>query len=93
MSKNERSPLNSSTWSDTVKRLFRFLKAERAFIPFISAIKEQRGKTLILFIHSSVHPHSTVSSLIDSAFTWADTKEGDDFWYNLYVKADEISRK
>lgn len=79
--------------SDTVKQLFRFLKAEKAFIPFISAIKEQRGKALILFIHSSVHPHSTVSSIIHSAFTWAETKEGVEFWSNLYVKADEVSRK
>lgn len=93
MNENKRSPLNSSTWSDTVKLLFRFLKAERAFIPFISAIKEQRGKTLTLFIHSSVHPHSTVSSIIDSAFTWDETTEGGDFWYDLYVKAREISGK
>jgi hypothetical protein len=79
--------------SDTVKLLFRFLKAEKAFIPFITAIREQKGKALMQFIHSRVNPHSTVSSIIDSAFTWAKTKEGSDFWYNLYVKANEISRK
>ena len=79
--------------SDTVKLLFRFLKAEKAFIPFITAIREQKGKALMQFIHSRVNPHSTVSSIIDSAFTWAETKEGGDFWYNLYVKANEISRK
>lgn len=72
--------------SDTVKLLFRFLKAEKAFIPFISAIKEQRGKTLTQFIRSSVHHHSTVYSIIDSAFTWAETREGEDFWYDLYGK-------
>ena len=67
------------------KELIRFLKSEKALFPFITALREQKKTSLYDFL--ICHWNETTSEAINKAFTWAETKQGSDFWFRLYEKA------
>ena len=64
------------------RKLISWLKAKKALLPFIIALKEQKKTSLATYL--SMKESYEVRQLIDSAFTWANTYEGADFWWNIY---------
>ena len=67
------------------KELIRFLKSEKALFPFMIALRKQKKRSLYDFL--ILYGDETTSDAINKAFTWAETKQGSDFWYNLWQKA------
>ena len=67
------------------KRCIKFLKQNKALLPFIVALKEQKGVSLCECLKK--HPCAPPWALINISFAWCKTKEGEEFWARLYRKS------
>ena len=76
---------------DDQKKFFRFLKENRAYSEYINNFKEFREKkpdgepgVKILLRFLDRNPFNSL--LIASAFSWPNTPQKHDYWYNLYYR-------
>ena len=72
------------------KRCIKFLKQNKALLPFIVALKEQKSESLCEYFKK--HPGAAPWALINIAFAWCETKEGHDCWEGLYHKSFDEDR-
>lgn len=83
----------------TKKEFFRFLKENNVYCSYIEyaeecsdLIKNFCNGSVIKFIEVCIAT-GRIEDTIGQAFYWADTKEGFDFWENLYFKLQNENRK